>query len=182
MTSALLALLLCTQPKPQVVSQTVGDVLVMTGTLEVDAPPAVAWEVLTDYDHQARFLPGMATSHTEWRDGREVRVVQSGSTKLLFARITASLELVIHEAPPAEIDFEDVLHRDFELYRGKWTLDAEPGRGVRITCQVIAKPRASGPMFLKADALAANASQELTALRNEINRRVALATSTGENR
>ena len=182
MHAALLALLLCAEPEPQVVSQTVGDVLVMTGSVELDAPVAVVWAVLTDYDNQARFIPGMSTSRTLRRSGTEVVVSQRGSTKLLFASITAQLELAIHESPTSEIDFRDVSRRDFELYRGKWTIDPEGGARVRVTCQVNAKPRMSGPLFLKADALAKNAKQELVALRNEINRRAASAVTAGENR
>jgi len=52
-------------------------------TLRVDcpvkAPLAIVWEVLTDYDHMARFITNLEVSQLRARDGDTLQVFQKGS-------------------------------------------------------------------------------------------------------
>jgi carbon monoxide dehydrogenase subunit G len=48
-------------------------------TLRVAAPPALALEVLTDFDHMAEFIPNLASSRTVSRNGNTVVVAQQGT-------------------------------------------------------------------------------------------------------
>jgi hypothetical protein len=44
----------------------------------VKAPRAIVWEVLTDYDHMAAFLPNVTQSVVRMRMGNRLRVFQKG--------------------------------------------------------------------------------------------------------
>ncbi len=48
------------------------------------APPEVAWEVLTDYEHIAAFVPNMASSQIISAPGEPLRVEQKGSASFLL--------------------------------------------------------------------------------------------------
>ena len=45
----------------------------------VQAPRAIVWEVLTDYDHMARFVTNLEVSELRARDGDMLQVFQKGS-------------------------------------------------------------------------------------------------------
>jgi Polyketide cyclase / dehydrase and lipid transport len=45
----------------------------------VQAPRAIVWEVLTDYDHMARFVTNLEVSELRARDGDTLQVFQKGS-------------------------------------------------------------------------------------------------------
>jgi hypothetical protein len=55
-----------------------GPVISVEVQCPVDAPAAVLWEVLTDYDHMALFVSNLQHSHVESRADNLLRVRQSG--------------------------------------------------------------------------------------------------------
>jgi len=72
-----------------------------TAVMKVD--PHVAWAVLSDYDHLAKFIPDMKSSRVIWRDGNRVRVEQKGDVGFFFYREPVSMLLEVHEEPPNRI-------------------------------------------------------------------------------
>jgi hypothetical protein len=55
-----------------------GPEVVVDVDLPVNASVAVAWEVLTDYDHMSEFLSNVQSSSVQARDGRMLQVYQKG--------------------------------------------------------------------------------------------------------
>jgi polyketide cyclase/dehydrase/lipid transport protein len=55
-----------------------GDSFVVGATATVAAPSSVVWEVLTDYDHLARFIPGLSRSAVQIRAANRVQLEQTG--------------------------------------------------------------------------------------------------------
>lgn len=53
-----------------------GPVIVVDVDMQVDATPQQAWDVLTDYDHMARFVSSLTTSRIESRAGNTLEVAQ----------------------------------------------------------------------------------------------------------
>ena len=52
-----------------------------------DAPPETVWQVLTDYEGQTRYVPGLVESKVLERTEKGSIVEQKGWTELLFFRI-----------------------------------------------------------------------------------------------
>ena len=81
--------------------------------LQVDA--RIAWEVLSDYDHLAQFIPDVKSSRVVSRDGNRVRVEQKGEFGFFFYRQPVDVSLEVLEQPPHRIDARRVAGNIREL-------------------------------------------------------------------
>jgi len=70
--------------------------------MQVDA--RIAWEVLSDYDNLARFIPDMTSSRAVSRSGNRVLVEQKGEFGFFFYRQPVDVLLEVLEVPPHRID------------------------------------------------------------------------------
>lgn len=93
----------------------------------VPIQPAVAWGVLTDYDHLAEFVPFLTESRMVGvnQEGRLLR--QNGRVGwLVFSqRFTVTFRVV--EQPMQDIWF-DAIEGDFRHFQGNWHLEAQGDR------------------------------------------------------
>jgi hypothetical protein len=80
-----------------------GDALEIVCRAELEAPVAIVWETLTDYDRLAEFIPGMRRSRVLERRGASVLVEQSGEARFLFFSIPIEVTLATTEQPPRSI-------------------------------------------------------------------------------
>lgn len=71
----------------------------------IDAPvrPAIAWEVLTDFDHMAGFLGNLTSSRITGRQGNELLVRQKGVARYGLLSFTFESEREIRLEPQARI-------------------------------------------------------------------------------
>jgi len=81
----------------------VGDFVSVEASVEVNADPRTAWEVLTDYDHLADFIPDMKSSRVLRRDPGRVVVEQKGEFGFLFFRQAIDVTMAVSEQPPRRI-------------------------------------------------------------------------------
>ena len=95
----------------------------------VDAPASLVWEVLTDYDHLAEFIPNLAASERiklpPSAPANVVRVRQVGYKRMMYMCLHAESVLDLIEKPCSEIQFRQVAG-DFERFQGKWMLSEGP--------------------------------------------------------
>ena len=70
--------------------------------MQVDA--RIAWEVLSDYDHLAEFIPDVKSSRVVSRDGNRVRVEQKGDFGFFFYRQPVEVVLEVVEEPGRRVD------------------------------------------------------------------------------
>lgn len=77
-----------------------GEFVTVSATVLMKVDPDIAWAVLSDYDHLARFIPDMKSSRVILRDGNRVRVEQRGDVGFFFYREPVNVILEIHEEPP----------------------------------------------------------------------------------
>src|SRR5467141_917525 len=64
------------------------------------APAALVWEVLTDYEHLPRVIPGLAKSVVRSRDGGRLLVEQSVEARFLIFSFPIEVQLEVTERPP----------------------------------------------------------------------------------
>ena len=93
--------------------------LLFVARLDVPAPRRRVWELLTDYDGLARYMPNIRESRLLQRRGDRARVLQVASTPLLPLRF--ELELEFGEEAPARLAF---VQREGNLrdFAGSWEL------------------------------------------------------------
>jgi hypothetical protein len=130
----------------------------------------VAWNVLSDYDHLGRFISSIQESAVRRRQGHDVLLEQRGTGKGLLALEPFRVLLHVHELPERQIDFHDVLHRDFDVYEGSWNLKESPA-GLQVVYRLWAKPHRKLPGFLGKPLFEEGAADLLDELRAEIVRR-----------
>ncbi|MGQ0579088.1 MAG: SRPBCC family protein [Betaproteobacteria bacterium] len=105
-----------------------GDSFKVDALAEFEADVSLAWEVLTDYDRLAEFIPGMHSSRVVSRSKRSVIVDQDGEARLLFFSFPIKVRLEVEEFP-----YERVVSRaiggNFRELRGAYALEV---RGRRL--------------------------------------------------
>ena len=77
-----------------------GDFITVEASAELKANPRIAWEVLTDYDHLARFIPDMHSSRVLRREAKGAVVEQKGEFGFLFFRQRLEVTMTVSEEPP----------------------------------------------------------------------------------
>lgn len=104
-----------------------GDSFEVEAAAEFEADLPVAWEVLTDYDRLAEFIPGMHSSRIISRSKHRVIVDQSGDARLLFFSFPMQVRLEIDEIPYERI-VSRAIEGNFEELSGAYTLETRGGR------------------------------------------------------
>jgi ribosome-associated toxin RatA of RatAB toxin-antitoxin module len=80
-----------------------GEFITVAASAVMKVDQGVAWAVLSDYDHLARFIPDMKSSRVVSRDGNRIRVQQEGDVGFFFYREPVNMLLEVHEEPPSRI-------------------------------------------------------------------------------
>ena len=139
------------------------------GCFIVEADPATAWKVLTDYDHIPDFVHDMKLSRIEGRWGNDLVLRQEAEGGFLFFTQKVHILLSVHEQPGHSIVFQDLSHKDFGFYQGSWGIQAQ-GSSVMVTYHLEALQSFSAPAFLASDAVHGGAQNLLSAVRQRIER------------
>ncbi len=146
----------------------------VAGRFDVDAPPGVAWDVLTDYAGMGRFVRAVRRCEVLSRHGHVLRLAQDAEVAGLLVKRTVRVEMRVTEHPERRLEFEDELGRDFRTYAGEWTLEPRPG-GTHVEYRLEARPRSTLAALFGRGAADRNAGELLTEVRHEMLRRSALA-------
>ena len=181
--AASLALAVCIAPCAPAAAQAIaletyrqGDAVNVYAEVRLDADPKIAWDVLSDYDHLAEFVPDMSYSRVLSRDGNKVIVEQKGEFGVLFFRQAIELKLEILETPHRTI-VAHAVGGSFREMSGRYDLDEVRGGGVRIGYVGHFVPAFPLPTFLGIIGVRHTAAAQLSALVDEIVRRDARAKS-----
>lgn len=103
----------------------------ITATIEVEAPLDAIWNVLTDYERLADFIPGLAVSQLLERREKGARLLQIGEQNLAFGLkfkakgIVDVYENELEILPVGirrDIDFK-MVEGDFQVFEGKWGIE-----------------------------------------------------------
>jgi ribosome-associated toxin RatA of RatAB toxin-antitoxin module len=139
--------------------------------MQVDA--RIAWEVLSDYDHLAQFIPDMKSSRVVSREGNRVRVEQKGDFGFFFYRQPVEVVLEVVEEPRRRIDARRISGniRDLET---RYELKASDA-GVKLDYAGRFIPDFSVPPFFGMAMVRRIIERRFRAMVDEIVRRDALA-------
>jgi len=80
-----------------------GEFVTIAASAELPANIPVAWEVLSDYNNLAQFIPDISSSRVVSRDGDKVVVEQKGAVGFIFYRQPVDVTLTVLEEPPRRI-------------------------------------------------------------------------------
>ncbi len=138
----------------------------VSARFQVPESPALALAVLTDYEHIARFMPGVETSIVLERAGDRALVQQEAVSRLMLFSRRVHLVLEITEGADT-LRFRDRSGRSFMRYEGTWRL-CEAHGGTEILYELTAEPSFDVPEFLLKRLLRRDSGQMIEALRTEI--------------
>lgn len=80
-----------------------GDFITVRGSADLKADVQIAWEVLSNYDDLARFIPDIRSSRVLKRDAGGLLVEQKGEFGVLFFRHAVEVTMEVSEEPPRRI-------------------------------------------------------------------------------
>nr|WP_231866990.1 MULTISPECIES: SRPBCC family protein [unclassified Anabaena] len=94
----------------------------ITAKVQIPQPVERVWQVLTDYEALADFIPNLATSSLLEHPNGGIRLEQVGSQRLLNFNFCARVVLDLEEYFPKEINFQ-MVEGDFKGFSGRWCLE-----------------------------------------------------------
>jgi ribosome-associated toxin RatA of RatAB toxin-antitoxin module len=108
----------------------------ISARIQIDHPVERVWQVLTDYDHLADFIPNLAKSRQIDHPQGGIRLEQVGTESLLKLKFCAKVVLDMVEQFPHQLDFQ-LVEGDFKQFFGSWLLQpSADGRGTDL-CYVV---------------------------------------------
>lgn len=80
-----------------------GEFITVSASARMQVDARIAWEVLSDYDHLAQFIPDMKSSRVISRSGDRVLVEQKGEISFFFYHQRVDVTFDVREQPPQRI-------------------------------------------------------------------------------
>ena len=80
-----------------------GDFITFTASAELKVDRKIAWQVLSDYDHLAEFIPDMQSSRIVLRTSDGAMIEQKGEFSFLFFHQPIDVVLAVYEEPQRRI-------------------------------------------------------------------------------
>ena len=149
-----------------------GPSVVVEVVCPVDAPGSIVWEVLTDYDHMAKFLSNLEYSSVEDTAGNVLRVHQKGKASrgplTLTFDMVREVELVPHSEIRSRLISGDLKASDFVT---RIVVTAE---GVNIVHSGRYVPKMWVPPYIGPALIEAETQKQFGEVRAEILRRSAM--------
>ena len=143
--------------------------------LQVNAHHHIAWQVLTDYDNLARFVPGLTSSHIVSEPGAPLLLKQTGRSGLLLLTVPVEVVVRIEEIPLEAIRFFAV-SGTLKSKSGEWRIEAQDDATLLIYRASIV-PGFWVPPLIGTAVMAQDVRSKLVGVANEMMRRAATAQS-----
>lgn len=146
-----------------------GDFILVEASAEVQADVRIVWQVLSDYDHLAEFIPDLKSSRVIGRSAEGVVVEQIGEYSFLFFRQPIEVRLQVVETPPHRI-VSRAIAGSFSEMTGSYDLSPISG-GVRLLYAGRMRPNFDVPPFFGMVAARSAAEKQFRGMVREIIRR-----------
>lgn len=106
----------------------------------------VAWQVLTDYDNLASFVPGMRLSRIVSAPGEPLLLEQKGESGFLLFRVPIEVVSRVEETPRSSIRFQSV-GGNLTNQKGEWAL-ARHDHATRVSYRASFTPGFTPPPLI----------------------------------
>jgi len=151
-----------------------GELITVTASADMQVDPATVWQVISDYEHLAQFIPDMRSSHVVERNGDKLLVEQTGQFRFLYFRQPVNVKLAVDEFPPQRIVARAV-DGNLKEFEGRYTLENLPTGGVRLSYSGRLIPEFPVPPVIGRMVVRAVLARQFSAMVKEILRRDSLA-------
>ncbi|HEY9643936.1 MAG TPA: SRPBCC family protein [Coleofasciculaceae cyanobacterium] len=123
------------------------------------------WQILTDYDRLADFIPNLAKSRQIEHPQGGIRIEQVGTQSLLKLKFCARVVLDMVEQFPHQIDF-CMVEGDFKQFSGSWMLQpVVEGMGTELCYTISVLPPRTMPVGMIEKRLKTSLVINLSAIR-----------------
>lgn len=136
----------------------------ITATVQIPYSIENVWNILTDYERLAEFIPSLKRSRRIDHPGDGIRIEQIGSESLLKIKFCARVVLDMFEAFPHSLGFE-MVEGDFKMFCGEWQLHPVcDGTATRLTYTLRVWPSRLMPVGMVEKRLSQGLQVNLTAI------------------
>jgi ribosome-associated toxin RatA of RatAB toxin-antitoxin module len=138
-------------------------------TIAVPCSVEQVWQVLTDYDALADFIPNLTLSQCLEKSEQGIRLEQIGSQCFLNIQFCARVVLNMVEQFPHRLSFQ-MVEGDFRNFEGAWSLETaetEQGPVTRLCYEVTVLPPRAIPAALIERHLCRDLTQNMQAIRQQ---------------
>jgi ribosome-associated toxin RatA of RatAB toxin-antitoxin module len=158
--------------KPEViVRDTLDGGYYAAGRLYIPALEAQVWDVISDYDDLAAYIPNMLESEVVTRQDSVIIVRQKIKSDYFLFSKTIELTLQIMEHPPNVLHFE-LSKGPFWYYRGGWRIvESSSSSGVVLSYHLLMKPDFFSPAFIAEKIMRQQLEKTLAAVEEETMKR-----------
>lgn len=142
----------------------------ITAKIQISHPVEQVWQVLTNYESLADFIPNLAQSRLLDHPKGGIRLEQVGSQRFLRLNFSARVVLDLDEKFPYEINF-NMVEGDLKAFFGSWqlkpySLSGESGTNLYYTVRVW--PKRTMPVAIIERRLASDLQLNLLAIRQRV--------------
>jgi hypothetical protein len=125
------------------------------------------WQLLTDYDHLADYIPDLLSSRLIKQEDDTVIIEQKNKARILFFHKTLFQKISVKHEYPERLIFKGI-KGDMDIYEGKWILKKINNKSTLLTYDLKVKPNFYVPQWLFRYKLKKTISKSLNAIRNHI--------------
>ncbi len=151
-----------------------GELIEVRARATIQAPLAVVWSTLTDYERLPEFIPGLKKSRVISRVGATAIVEQSGEARFLFMSVPVEITLECTERPP-NIDVRRIAGT-VRYLRGRYETEVSGTDPTQVHLRWLGAiaPEAELPPLIGEVLMRLSIEQQFIAMVNEIERREAV--------
>lgn len=149
-----------------------GRVVKVLARATLQASPALVWQTLTDYDHLAEFIPGIASSRVIERHGPDTVVEQSGTARLLLFSYPIDVTVETRSQPPHVIEVR-LLKGNLRQLEGAYRIEPLADGRLVLHWNGLIEPDLALPPLIGEFLMRANVEEQFTGMVREIERRAA---------
>jgi len=165
------------EPKISVYVDRSGDAVAVDIRALVPVLPRIVWDVLTDYNRIATFVPGLKVSRLLSGAGEPLLLEQKGGVSVAVFSFDIDVVARVEELPFNTIRFEAVRGNMREM-RGEWNVE-DLGEGSRLRYRVHVVPSFWVPPVIGPALIRRNFLEQFDALTREMMRRAAAPVGGG---
>ncbi len=134
-------------------------------TVTIPKPIEEVWQVITDYERLADFVPNLTSSKLVANSEGRIRLEQIGSQCFLRFKFCARVVLEMTENFPQEVGFT-MKEGDFKQFQGAWKLQPTADeQGTQLSYDLSVKPPRAMPAALIEHHICHNLTLNLLAIR-----------------